>query len=469
MHAKNYFFANIVTKALGLISIPFLTYLLTPFDYGVISLYNGFLGVFVTLLTFNFYSSIGRYFFEGKDDLSTFFGTVIILNFSLLVLFGICFYFFREEIALLIQLPIAAILFIVPSVMVYSASSFYEQIFSALQRSKHIAIRNIIIGYLSVFLSIFIIYFMSKDKYLGYLSANLCVGTISIVYYFVILKPYIKFSFSIKYLKYIFSYSIPLIPYTLSWALFPQIDRIMINQYQGMNDVGLYSFGANIGMLLLLFSGSIYQAWNPIYYKYMNEKNYVKIDKEAIFIFKCILIGTIFLIYFGKELGMVLGAKNYHEAVGVIPILVIGYLFNSTFAFYGWAIGYAKKNIYLSVAVLISMALNIILNFFLIPKYGYYGAALSTTISYLILTIITFFVSKYVLNQHVTPILRFFVDFCKIIPFICIFYLFTNFVRISLLLEFVLKFLFIFLFILIIFPELYNLIKQLGLSKKKTK
>jgi O-antigen/teichoic acid export membrane protein len=448
-HSKNYLLGNLATKSLGLISIPILTSLLSPLEYGIIGLYTGYIAVLTTLLTFNFYSALGRYYFENKSDFNSFFGTLLILSTVTLVIFFYFFYLYSRELSQLLTLPENLIFFIVPSVLIFTYSSFYEQIYSAQQKSKHIVIRNIIVGYSTVFLTILWVYLLENDRYLGFIYSNIFIGFIFIAYYIYILKPYIILSFNIKHLKYIFSYSIPLIPYTLTWALMPQIDKIMINKILGGNDVGIYTFALNIGALLFIVSSSIYQAWNPIYYKYMNEGNYKRIDNEANVIFKVIMACALILIYYGNEIGMLLGNSSYYSAFDVIPIIVLGYVFNTIFMFYGWGIGYAKKNIYLSIVVVVSTGINILLNILFIPKLGYIGAAIATSIAYFLLIIFTWFTNKYILKIYTISLYKIFIQLFVFGFFVIIFYIieYMNFG----IYDIFLKLLFISMFIISIF------------------
>jgi hypothetical protein len=148
-----------------------------------------------------------------------------------------------------------------------------------------------------------------------------------------------------------------------------------------------------------------------------------KIDNEANIIFKVIIMCALILIYFGNEIGILLGNSSYYSAFDIIPIIVLGYVFNTIFMFYGWGIGYAKKNIYLSIVVVISTGINILLNILFIPKFGYIGAAIATSIAYLFLIIFTWFTNKYILKLYTISLYRIFTQLLGFGIFIIIFYI----------------------------------------------
>lgn len=271
-HSKNYFISNIAAKGIGIISLPVITRLLLPSDYGIINVFNSYNGIFVSVLTLNCYVALGRYYYEEQDDLKEFFGTSIIFIFSLLSLFFILFVIFRDKISSLLSLPSNIIIFCVPSVLFYVFGSWYEQIYVPQRKSKQIAIRNVISSYGGFALVVVLILLLTKDKYLGPIYASTVTGVLFTIYYFNVLKQYIKFSFSINALKYMLAYSLPLLPYTIGSVVLSQIDRIVINKYCGPTDVGLYSFAYNIGTLLTLVLSSLHLAWAPVYFKLMEEK-----------------------------------------------------------------------------------------------------------------------------------------------------------------------------------------------------
>lgn len=72
LHAKNYLTASVATKALGFISLPVLTRLLSPGGYGIFSVFLSYLGLPTIILSLNSYTSVGRYWYEKKADCNRF-------------------------------------------------------------------------------------------------------------------------------------------------------------------------------------------------------------------------------------------------------------------------------------------------------------------------------------------------------------------------------------------------------------
>ena len=425
-HSKNYLISNVAVKGIGIISLPVMTRLLLPSDYGILSVFNSYNGILVSVLSLNCYVALGRYYYEKQDDLKEFFGTSIIFVFSLLTLFFILFIIFRDEISSLLSLPSNVIIFCVPSVMLYVFASWYEQIFVPQRKSKQIAVRNVISSCGGFALVVVITLLLSKDRYLGTLCASIITGMLFSIYYFYVLKPYIKLSFSIKALKYMLAYSLPLLPYTIGGVVLSQIDKIIINKYCGQADVGLYSFAYNVGSLLTLVLSSVHLAWAPAYFKLMEEKNYTQLNNDITLIMKILMICAFFLILFGKEIGMLLAKSNFHSALFIVPIVVVGSIIYSYSTFYSWHIQFVKENMYMTPILLTAGFTSILLNMIFIPKYGYVTAPFVSCVSYLVMLIAAIIVTKKILKIYTTPILQVSMPFLTMIPFIIVYYVLTS-------------------------------------------
>src|SRR5205823_5209770 len=65
-------------------------------------------------------------------------------------------------------------------------------------------------------------------------------------------------------------FGLPLVPHLLSaWAL-TFVDRIMLEHFVPLRDVGFYNLGYNFGMGMLVLVTSINQAYQPYYYGLMS-------------------------------------------------------------------------------------------------------------------------------------------------------------------------------------------------------
>lgn len=417
-HSRNYLIGSVGTKAISFVSIPILTRILTAADYGTINVFSSYTSILSTVLTLNCYVAVGRYWYEKQTDFKKLFGTSIVFVSALLLCSFFGFLFFKENLARWLALPPGIVLFIVPLVYFFVFGSWYEQVLVPQKQSGKIATRNVALAICTLLMTIVLVVFIfKKDKYVGAITANLIVGMIFFAYYLVQLKPYYQFSFRIKDLQYILRYSLPLLPYSLSGLILLQVGRLMVNNKYGATDAGLFSLANNISMVHTFVVSSLYQAWMPDYFAYMGNGNRKDLTQAYTRIFNIILLTGLALILFGKELGALFSGKQFHSGLQLIPIFIIGLIFNAAFSIYAWDIQFVKKNIYLSVVVLLAGLLNIGLNMAFMPHWGYVSAAYTSTASYLFLVITTWLTTRFILKASSVSFLLITKLFIMFLPF----------------------------------------------------
>jgi O-antigen/teichoic acid export membrane protein len=403
-HGKNYFSADIATKAIAFVSIPIFTRLFTQADYGIVAVFGAYVGIITVILSLNSYTAVGRYYYEKTNDFGAFIGTTLTfvgLIFGLTLPIYILFY---NQIASLMQLPGLLPIYLLFACLFAIIYSLYYQILVPQKRSKEAATISILNGYIGFGIAVLFVYLLTENRYLGQIWATLLIGLIFSIYFMIKIRKYSKFCFKIEHIKYIATYSFPLIPYALSGIILAQFDRIMINDIIDTASAGLYSLGYNVGMLLLMVIGATQTAWMPDFFKLRDNKEYDRFDALIEKVFSIVTIAALGLVLFAKEIVMILADEKFHPGLCVVPLVVIGYVFFGMSSVYGVHIGYKKKTVFTSIVALTAGISNIVLNAIYIPKYGYIAAAYTTVASYFIMFLLTWIVSKIVLKQRVTPL-----------------------------------------------------------------
>lgn len=173
-----------------------------------------------------------------------------------------------------------------------------------------------------------------------------------------------------------------------------RIDVILINVLSNNFELGIYSKGNSLAeyilqipllMSTLIFSNSAISKDN-----FGFSVKVVKLLRLSVIV--SIFVGGI-LYMFSDELVLVLLGQDYRSSAKVLQILLPGILFLSIFTVLSMDLA-GKGKPWTSVkAMLPALFLNILLNLFLIPKYGAFGAAVSSTFSYFVASIV--FLSLY--------------------------------------------------------------------------
>jgi O-antigen/teichoic acid export membrane protein len=408
--------------------MPVFTRLLAPSDYGIISVFTTIVGFFSIFFMMGVDSSMNLYYFEKEKVYDEFLGT----NLIFIIVSGTVL----SSLVLIFVKPLAAFLAVDSQIVIYALISCILAIpvtmitsyFQMTQNSRKYSIYNIS-KYTSItVLAIILIYLMEQNKYYGRLYAELAVSGIL----FIVLLPQLlkltKFKFDIKYIKYTFIVGFPLIPHALTQIILNFSDRIIINMNSGENEVGLYAFAYNIGMVINTVIMGMNQSWAPIFYGKLRDEKYNDIINLSPKFIGIIFSIAILLIVFSRELVVLLGEKRYYSSFEIIPFVVMGYVFIFLYTVFANYAFYFKRNLRVSLFSMISAGVNIVLNIIFIPKYGYKFASVSTMIAFIVLFLIQYIdVRNYVNKQQLIPLRNFSYRFIFLLAGFIYFYLINQF------------------------------------------
>jgi O-antigen/teichoic acid export membrane protein len=200
---------------------------------------------------------------------------------------------------------------------------------------------------------------------------------------------------SAKRMGYYVRYGAPFIPTVLFGWLLASGDRWILAHYASLHEVGIYSLADAFGqcyMMLILYpmSGSYLPyvmhayAHNPNTIPAVerwNLKNmYLSMAVAACAITLCCGLGA--------RLLTVILPVHYHEAIGYIWFVLMGYVFLMGTYFASALIQFYKKTSVLLITLAMPALLNLALTLLLVPRFTLFGCVLATFISYVVYFII---------------------------------------------------------------------------------
>lgn len=423
-HSGNYLIANIATRALAFISIPIYTRLISPVEYGTLSVFLGVAGILGSVLTLCTDQSISRYYFDQKneEDFRRFTGTSTILALIVFFFNSLILIFFAEKFGQLVGLQKKLVYLIIPFAFFNGISLTFEQIYGPLKKSRIVAISSLSRAYIGFAFSVGIVLMLKTDKFYGPIIGQIIGGAALVFYWIKCISPYFKLSFDRTYIKYILSYSVPLIPYVLSGVIIEQFGKVAIGNVKSVSEAGFYSLALAVSSIVSIVIAVSHQAWNPYYFEYMNSGNYAQHDADQNKIFRITIFLAISIAAFGNEIGLLLAKHTFAKSLYLVPIFVLGYVFYQLAYVYLRNFGFTRKTQYLTLCVLLSGLSNVLLNTVLIPKYGEIGAASSFVISYMLMALIAWALNKYIVKHYGPPLKLFLYPLFLSLPFFVIIY-----------------------------------------------
>lgn len=397
-----YGIGGIVSKAIGFFLLPVYTRIFSPADYGTIEMLTVLNGLLGAILVMGMDSAQSFYFFEQKKAggkaqallvtsilqwrISWGSGIVILATLSSPLLNQ---YFFNGQLSWeYFVIAFAGALF--AQIMTQSAEvyrllyrpwSYITITLGQTLASAAIAI-TLIVGFGCGVMGFFI----------GMLSGSV----IAAVFGWWRIRKYLDLSGWHTYLwPKILKFGAPLVPTALAMYILNTADRWFISHINGPETLGLYAVGAKFAMLMTIAVTTFRTAWWPVVMDSIQS-----IDGPALLRTMSNLYlglgcaGIILLTTLSPFLVRILTPIPFHAAYPVVGILAwqsIFYGFNLIVTVGIWK---KEKTIWISILMGTVALLNIVLDFFLVPEYGGIGAALATSISFLVWNILTLIVSE---------------------------------------------------------------------------
>jgi O-antigen/teichoic acid export membrane protein len=235
----------------------------------------------------------------------------------------------------------------------------------------------------------------------GYLLANLVTAIILNVAALPFYVPRLRFLWDKQLMRSMLAFAIPAMFTAISFFFLKLSDRFFLLHYQGKAEVGLYTVANSLSQPLLLAGMAFRMAWPQWHYARLHEpekhKRMVARSSTYFMAFNGLLLAAT-AVFLPLVIHVLLNRRFWSIGPTTFVLTLSVALYNLYFIFWVGA-NVAKKNRMIPVITLVASAVNVGLNFLLVPTYGMWAAAWTTTLGFAILATLVFFVS-----QHWYPI-----------------------------------------------------------------
>lgn len=393
-----YGLSSLLVKVAGLILLPIYTNSLSLEAFGLLGWFELITLFFVGVISFSLPSSMLRLASETNDFEKQ--GVIYSTSLLMILFFGGVF--------LAIFLPLNSILsqaiFDTDEYAPYFTIAFISIVIEILGilPLQLLRLREKSTQYLAFFglklisLIGFVWYFVSvKDLGVyGALWGILCANTTLLVSTFIFQFKNLRFAYDKKAAKELYYFGAPLIFTIIASTLLTIADRIIIEIYGELSDLGVYTMAYKIGSLSnLLIIGSFSLGFLPIAFKKFGDANFDRFySKMFTYFIGITILVTLVVSLFSKEGIKLISSSNpdYWLAVSLVPFIAYMFLFKALTNYISYIFLLTKHTKYQAYVTLAGMVINITLNFLLIPRYNMQGAILATGISYICMTIMTY-------------------------------------------------------------------------------
>ncbi|WP_321429469.1 oligosaccharide flippase family protein [uncultured Methanolobus sp.] len=400
-------FSNYIAKAFSLYSasqainalinfaiLALYTNYLSPDDFGKLSLIWIFVVVMSIIIDGRLNTSFSiRYYKSTKEENTTNIYTIFLYNLLIFIIVYASFLSFPSSFETIMGFQVQSnelsIVFLLIIFMVYG--KFYTNYLMIAKEPKKYFVTILFFNLILITTSIIYLEILQSGyiSYLkSYLISYLIIAVIGFIFFFKEYTPKRSELFSYDKLKKLLYIGLPLIPDAILLMLLIWADRYIINVYQGLAIVGIYSVGYRFSEAINAFIISPFgQALSPhLFEQFSRSKEEYKKTMSLILKYYWMVIIGIIIAYFVvlKEVYQLIIEVEYMEGYNVIGIILLGITIGGAANLLGATMVVAEKTKRVFLFTSITVILNIGLNLILVPEYGMYGAAAATLLSYIL-------------------------------------------------------------------------------------
>ena len=372
----------VLSKAIAFFLLPFYTAHLSPADFGTADLLVDTAILLLPIVSLNAPEAVFR-FLAGREQE----GKAVVTVSAVLLSTGMTLAFLLLPLVALFPLLRAFAPYLACYVVASISRSYLAHILRGEGRYTAYAVQQVSCAVLTALLQLLLLgrYSLGTGGYLlGVIAADATVALFLLFF----VRPWQYFSFSLitrQRLRVMLGYALPLIPTAVLWWVTSISDRYIILHYCGSDVTGLYAAAARIPTALTFAVGVFMEAWQYAAIGIGDARRGEFFSRVYGMLASLCVLGAAAIIALAFPLVSLIYAPEYERAVVLVPLLVVSSLFSALASFLGSVYAVKLKSVASLLTALCSAALNLLLNFYLIPRAGAIGAALATLFSYLVL------------------------------------------------------------------------------------
>ncbi|MFT6244126.1 MAG: O-antigen/teichoic acid export membrane protein [Salibacteraceae bacterium] len=392
--------------------MPIYTRELSKADYGVMDLFNSWNSLLIMILPLGLITSIFRFYHDFKKDPTerkNHLGTIFIAIIALSLIYLIISISFKDQFVNLIQHNQSEEIYY-HSIFIVIGGTLLTY-FLTIAQSKYEKYKYLILSLvnLSLLISLGFIFVHTLEMHaVGFFRASTIALGSSLILAIIFYRSDIVLIFKLKLLKRLLKYSVHILSVGLLFGATNLIDRYLLMQYSGLEDVGIYSVGVRISSILGLGISSFAIAWFPRAMQIkddveLRDRTYSKVHNLYMVL---AFFGVIALTLMRSEIIAII-APQYQGSYNIISILCLSLVVNGAIYFYTLALHIKSKTKYLTFAAIISIMVNIIVSIFLLGLMGIDGVAWGTLAGGIVWVLIQYYISNRFIRikfNHLYPI-----------------------------------------------------------------
>lgn len=287
-----------------------------------------------------------------------------------------------------------------------SAVGFITQLFLLLMRFARLSLLVSFVGVTSLVLNLGLTYFLLTKYQMGVFApiwGLLITNIIMLLFVCIICRKHIGTEIMNHELKIQLTFGFSTVVISAATMVVEWSDRYFINKFLTLQDVGIYSVGYKFASVVTIFLITPFvQIWNPIMMENYKNDDFVAFFTRVLSYY--FMIGVVVLttasLFMNEVLFLIVPKQSYFQGLLISPIIMFGLLLNGLNNFLSAGLFFERKIHKMMYVYCVMAALYVVLNYFLIPRFGYKGAAWSSFFVYGVTPLVIYQLSKKYYEIH---------------------------------------------------------------------
>lgn len=374
-----YLVLGFLPLSVNFILAPIYTGVFAPAEYALLGLAGVFLNFFSVFVALGLQGAATRFYFyhnTNQSDLRALFSTILLLILIISLVLSVCLHFWGDSLFRF---------FITNEEFTYSKYGFWILITSAFSVLNAIMLsfyRNeekvglFAVVSLSFFLMSLLgnllgVFYFDMGVYGSIAGRSIGGVTASLPFIFIFLKKG-KFAFYIKFLLPLFKYALPLVPYGLLMMLYEGIDKILLERFFGLEDLGAYTLAYQVASITSIFIFALFNATSPKINKLLNQET-INTERISMITNGFLVMSLGFIVFFVAIAGYLVEVfinESYHQIIEYLPILILSYVGRIFYLIFSLFLLFYHRNNSLNYITAGSILLGVFVSYSLYERLG---------------------------------------------------------------------------------------------------
>lgn len=243
----------------------------------------------------------------------------------------------------------------------------------------------------------------------GAVLTMIAVETVITIGVFTVVQRQIgRLVFDWKSLQSMLRYSIPLMPNGATRWLVNYADRLIITNLLGLTAVGIYSASYSLAMSLQLLISPVGFVMFPILSRLWDEGEFREVQRYFAYVTRYFLFlaipACVGLTILSPQLLRLIADESFVAGRWLIFWIASGILMNGVFQINVYVFHLVHRTIFSTSVLLLGATSNIALNLLLVPRLDIQGAAVSTAVTFLLMSLIALHYGQKFIGYRLAPI-----------------------------------------------------------------